>query len=71
MLIFENWKKIFVFLVSVFAIVFVIPNFSSNNFRDNVLPNFINLENVRLGLDLQGGSYLLLKSSGIRSFAGR
>jgi Preprotein translocase subunit SecD len=61
MLIFENWKKIFVFLVSVFAIVFVIPNFSSNNFRDNVLPNFINLGEIRLGLDLQGGSYLLLK----------
>ena len=61
MLIFENWKKIFVLLVSVFAIVFVIPNFSSNNFRDNVLPNFINLGEIRLGLDLQGGSYLLLK----------
>jgi len=61
MLIFENWKKIFVLLVTLFAIIFVVPNFSSNNFRDNSLPNFINAGEIRLGLDLQGGSYLLLK----------
>ena len=58
MLIFENWKKILVLLVTLFAIIFVVPNFSSNNFRDNSLPNFINAGEIRLGLDLQGGMYV-------------
>ena len=57
MLIFDTWKKIIILLVSLFAIIFSMPNFIS---KDN-LPNFINAGEIRLGLDLQGGSYLLLK----------
>ena len=57
MLIFDTWKKIIILLVSLFAIIFSMPNFIS---KDN-LPNFINTGEIRLGLDLQGGSYLLLK----------
>ena len=61
MLIFENWKKVLVILVTLFALVFAIPNFSSKNFKEEMLPNFINSGDIRLGLDLQGGSYLLLR----------
>ena len=57
MLIFDTWKKIIIFLVSFFAIIFSLPNFIS---KDH-LPNFMNAGEIRLGLDLQGGSYLLLK----------
>jgi preprotein translocase subunit SecD len=57
MLIFENWKKILILFVSVFAIVFSLPNFIS---KDS-LPSFFSSGEIRLGLDLQGGSYLLLK----------
>ena len=57
MLIFDTWKKIIILLVSLFAIIFSMPNFIS---KDN-LPNFINAGEIRLGLDLQGGSYLLLE----------
>ena len=57
MLIFDTWKKIIIFLVSLFAIIFSMPNFIS---KDH-LPNFINAGEIRLGLDLQGGSYLLLE----------
>ena len=57
MLIFDNWKKIIIFLVSLFAIIFSMPNFIS---KDN-LPGFLKSGEIRLGLDLQGGSYLLLK----------
>ena len=57
MLIFDNWKKIIILLVSLFAIIFSMPNFIS---KDN-LPGFLKSGEIRLGLDLQGGSYLLLK----------
>ena len=57
MLIFENWKKIIILIVSIFAILFSLPNFVSKN----NLPNFFKTGEIRLGLDLQGGSYLLLE----------
>ena len=57
MLIFENWKKIIILIVSIFAILFSLPNF----FSKNNLPNFFKAGEIRLGLDLQGGSYLLLE----------
>ena len=57
MLIFENWKKVLILIVSIFAILFSLPNFISKN---NV-PNFFKAGEIRLGLDLQGGSYLLLE----------
>ena len=57
MLIFENWKKVIILIVSIFAILFSLPNFISKN---NV-PNFFKAGEIRLGLDLQGGSYLLLE----------
>jgi len=60
MLIFENWKKILVLTVSIFAIIFSLPNFISKNLINNT-PGFMKSGEIRLGLDLQGGSYLLLR----------
>ena len=57
MLIFENWKKVIILIVSIFAILFSLPNFISKN----SVPNFFKAGEIRLGLDLQGGSYLLLE----------
>ena len=57
MLIFENWKKVLILIVSIFAILFSLPNFISKNY----VPNFFKAGEIRLGLDLQGGSYLLLE----------
>ena len=57
MLIFENWKKVLILIVSIFAILFSLPNFIS----ENNVPNFFKAGEIRLGLDLQGGSYLLLE----------
>ena len=60
MLIFENWKRILVLVVSTFAIIFSLPNFLSKDLVNNSL-SFMKSGEIRLGLDLQGGSYLLLR----------
>ena len=60
MLVFENWKKILVLTISIFAIIFSLPNFLSKELTNNSL-SFLKSGEIRLGLDLQGGSYLLLK----------
>ena len=60
MLVFENWKKFLVLAISIFAIFFSLPNFLSKELKDNSL-SFLKSGEIRLGLDLQGGSYLLLK----------
>ena len=60
MLVFENWKKVLVLTVSIFAIFFSLPNFLSKELTNNSL-SFLQSGEIRLGLDLQGGSYLLLK----------
>ena len=53
MLYFSKFKLIFIFLVSLFFIFFASSNII--NFSNKLLDKKINL-----GLDLQGGSYLLL-----------
>ncbi len=54
-------SKIALILVSlVFGLLFSLPNFVSENTRNN-LPRFIPDSNLNLGLDLQGGSHLLLE----------
>ena len=60
MLVFELWKKILVLTVSICALLFCIPNFINKDSL-NVLPDFLSSKQIRLGLDLQGGSYLLLE----------
>ncbi|MBI3446443.1 MAG: protein translocase subunit SecD [Magnetospirillum sp.] len=55
---FPKWKIALVALVSLFGIVFAAPNMLSREQADR-LPAW--LQPVSLGLDLQGGSYLLLE----------
>ena len=51
------WKTLLVFIVIISAIIFSIPSFIYSENSDNWF-----LENkINLGLDLQGGSYLLLE----------
>ncbi|PPR34670.1 MAG: hypothetical protein CFH26_00639 [Alphaproteobacteria bacterium MarineAlpha6_Bin4] len=57
---FKKWQLFLVILFSLFAIVFSSPNFFSKNTLSK-LPSFIPTEQVILGLDLQGGSYLLIE----------
>lgn len=58
MLQFPKWKIALVLLVSLAAIVLATPNLLSRDVTDR-LPSW--LQPVSLGLDLQGGSYLLLE----------
>ncbi|PPR29125.1 MAG: hypothetical protein CFH31_00648 [Alphaproteobacteria bacterium MarineAlpha9_Bin1] len=60
MLVFELWKKILIFTISFLALFFCLPNFFDKDSSED-LPAFLNSKQIRLGLDLQGGSYLLLK----------
>ncbi len=62
MLHFSRWKIIFVILISVLGVAFALPNLFSKDALKNV-PNWLPHKQVHLGLDLQGGSHLLLQMS--------
>ena len=50
----------FVLMVLIIAIYYVIPNLYGKS-EVTALPNFVSKKQVNLGLDLQGGSHLLLE----------
>jgi len=59
-----RWKVILVLIVVAFGILFSLPNFLPRETRTAMaenLPGFIPHKAVNLGLDLQGGSHLLLQ----------
>ena len=58
MLQFARWKVALILLVIVAGIVVIIPNFFSNATVDS-WPSWLPKQQVVLGLDLQGGAYLL------------
>ena len=60
MLIYSNWKIIFVFGICLLSIIFVIPNFYGKS-EITSFPAFFPKNQFNLGLDLQGGSHLLLE----------
>ena len=60
MLYFARWKIYSILAVLVVGLVFVIPNFLSENGRAG-LPTWMPHKQINLGLDLQGGSHLLLE----------
>lgn len=62
MLHFSRWKIIIVLLVSVLGIAYAAPNLTSKSVLENV-PTWLPHKQVHLGLDLQGGSHLLLEMS--------
>ena len=67
MLQFEGWKKLLVIFVILLGVFFALPNLSSNKDGDQInssglsAPSFLPGKHINLGLDLQGGSHLLLR----------
>ncbi len=55
-----RWRIILVAVVTVMGIAFAFPNFVPQSVRDS-LPGFMPRQAVNLGLDLRGGSQLLLE----------
>ena len=60
MLRLPRWRVFLVLLVTVFGLLFAAPNLIPKNIRDQ-MPAWIPHRTLNLGLDLQGGSYLLLE----------
>ena len=60
MVYFAKWKVIFVIAVCVLGVAFSSPNFVAKNIAEG-LPDWLPHKQVSLGLDLQGGSHLLLE----------
>ena len=60
MLDFGKWKITLVLGVCLLSIIFVIPNFYGKS-QITAMPNFFPKKQFNLGLDLQGGSHLLLE----------
>lgn len=60
MLRFEPWVIAVVAAISLFGIVFAIPNFIDRETAED-LPGWLPSSQINLGLDLQGGSHLLLE----------
>ncbi|TFF18720.1 protein translocase subunit SecDF [Jiella endophytica] len=60
MLYFSRWKTILIWLTVLVGIVYAAPNVLPRNVTDS-LPEFWPTKSVTLGLDLQGGSYILLE----------
>src|SRR5512147_3205165 len=60
MLRLPRWRVILVIIVTVFGLLFAAPNLIPKPIRDQ-LPAWIPHKTLNLGLDLQGGSYLLLE----------
>ena len=58
----SKFRIIFVFLLVFLGIVYAIPNFISSSVKSNSV-NFLPGKTINLGLDLKGGSYLLLKAN--------
>src|ERR1700751_5123278 len=60
MLYFENWKIALICAVCALGVLLSLPNLFSEAFLAR-LPNWLPHRQVSLGLDLRGGSYLLLE----------
>ena len=60
MLYFAPWKVALVAVLCLLGLAFTIPNFLSEQTVEG-LPGWLPHKQVNLGLDLQGGSHLLLE----------
>ncbi|WP_279481450.1 protein translocase subunit SecD [Aureimonas sp. SK2] len=60
MLHFSRWKTVLIWLAVVAGVLFAMPNLLTQAQRD-ALPGFLPDRPMTLGLDLQGGSYVLLE----------
>lgn len=57
---FPRWKIILIFSLCCLGIIFAVPNFVSNKSLEQ-FPSFLPKSTMNLGLDLKGGSHLLLQ----------
>ncbi len=57
---YPKWQVVLVLLVLLAGAIFAAPNLLSRDTADN-LPSWVPREQINLGLDLQGGSYLLME----------
>lgn len=60
MLYFSRWKTILIWLTVALGVVFAAPNLFSKQALD-ALPDWLPKQQMTLGLDLQGGSHILLQ----------
>jgi len=60
MMTLSRWKFIVVAASIIFGLLFAVPNILPASVRDS-MPGFLPRKTLNLGLDLQGGSYLLLE----------
>ncbi len=60
MLYFSRWKTILIWLAVLTGVVFALPNLFSKSTLD-ALPDWLPKQQLTLGLDLQGGSHILLQ----------
>lgn len=60
MMYFAPWKKVTILLVCLLGVILSLPNILPRSTLD-ALPSWIPARQINLGLDLRGGSYLLLK----------
>ena len=60
MIHFPRWKIILIFIVSIWGVLYALPNIVGGAWMQENLPSFMPGKTVNLGLDLQGGSHLLL-----------
>jgi len=59
MLYFSRWKTFSIWAVVLLGVIFALPNILPQSWRDS-LPGFVPSRPMTLGLDLQGGSHILL-----------
>ncbi|MEN8196672.1 MAG: protein translocase subunit SecD, partial [Pseudomonadota bacterium] len=67
MLLFPTWKKAMVIFVCALSVIYAAPNFIAEETAQSiqsVMPDFGPGKQVSLGLDLRGGSYLLVQVQG-------
>ena len=60
MLLFQPWKIILVVVVCLAGLILALPNLISRESAEG-LPGWLPSQQISLGLDLQGGSHLLLE----------
>jgi len=60
MLYFSRWKSIAIWLIVLLGVLFSLPNLFSQSTLDR-LPDWLPKQQMTLGLDLQGGSHILLQ----------
>lgn len=70
MLYVARWRWILVLVVTLVGLLFASPNFMPQSVRDS-LPAWMPSKSVPLGLDLQGGSYLMFQVEGEAVFQRR